>query len=326
VNIVSGHEIAVLICTYKRPEGLLNLLQAIAAQDLPVRTTLAVVVVDNDPNESGRGVLRLAPSRWPISYCVEPRPGIPAARSTALTEGLKRELLAFIDDDETPAVDWLSELLSAFLASGADGATGGVSYEYDGKVVDWVREGGFFDQPIIPDGADVPFAATGSLLLSSSRLKAYGVIEFDESFRFTGGSDIAFTQRFVQRGGRIVWCEKAKATERVPLNRSSRLWALRRAYRTGNVTAKSNFARAIGPSQRLSCRLTSVLGGLARIVVAVPILFTGWVRRRPRLVGTALYKLARGAGIIGAAFGHSYQEYRRPNLAEEAGASGDLIR
>jgi len=322
VNILSGHEIAVLICTYRRPEGLLNLLQAMAVQDVPVDTKLDVVVVDNDPNESGRAVMPLAPCRWPITYLVEPRPGIPAARTAALTEGLKRELLAFIDDDETPAVDWLSELLSAFLSSGADGVTGGVSYDYDGAVADWVREGGFFDQPIIPDGADVPFAATGSLLLSSSRLKELGVIEFDEEYQFTGGEDIAFTQKFVQRGGRIVWCEKAKATERVPLNRSSRLWALRRAYRTGNVTAKSNLARAAGKSQRLSCRLTSVLGGLARILAAPPKLIVGLVRSRPRQVGTALRQMARGAGIIGAALGHSYEEYRRPALATGAGGSG----
>lgn len=56
-------------------------------QDVPGGTNVEVVVVDNDPDESGRVVMALAPSRWPISYFVEPRPGIPAARTAALTQG-----------------------------------------------------------------------------------------------------------------------------------------------------------------------------------------------------------------------------------------------
>lgn len=310
-----GHEIAILICTYRRPDGLLNLLQAMAAQEVPGATKLEVIVVDNDPNESGRPVMSLAPCRWPITYFAEPRPGIPIARTTALAEGLKRELVAFIDDDETPAPDWILELLSAFEGSGADGVTGRVNYDYEGQVVDWVKEGGFFNKPMIPDGADVPFAATNNLLLSSARLRELGVIHFDEEYRFTGGSDIAFTKEVVNRGGRIVWCETARVTERVPIDRLSRLWAMRRAYRVGNVTARSQSARADNRFQRFGCRSTSFFGGLARILLAAPMLIVGLVRRQPRLVGTGVRRMAGGAGIIGATFGHSYEEYRRPKLA-----------
>jgi succinoglycan biosynthesis protein ExoM len=314
---VSDYEIAVLICTYKRPEGLLNLLQAIAAQEVPSGTRVKVVVVDNDPAASGRAMVAAAPRRWPTTYLIEPRPGIPAVRTAALSQGLKSELLAFIDDDETPSRGWLAELLSVFLSSGADGVAAGVNYRYDGQVADWVREGGFFDHPIIADGAEVPFAATSNLLLSSSRLKDLGIIDFDEDYRFTGGSDIAFTQQFVRRGGRIVWCEGAQVTERVPIDRLTRLWALRRAYRTGNVTAKSDLARATNLSQRLTCRLRSLVGGLARLPFAAPILIGGLVRGEPRLVGKSLRQMARGVGIIGATLGFSYEEYRRPKLADE---------
>jgi succinoglycan biosynthesis protein ExoM len=306
----SNRRIAILICTFRRPEGLLNLLHALAEQDVPGTAQLEIVVVDNDPKESGRPVLHLAPCRWPITYLVEPRPGIAVARTTALAEGMKQELVAFIDDDETPEPDWISELLSAHLASGADAVAGRVNYHFDGHVAGWVREGGFFSRPSVSNGADIPFAGTGNLLLSSTTLIKMGIVRFDEKYRFTGGEDIDFTRRLVRAGGRIVWCETAKVTERVPISRLSRRWALRRAYRVGNVGARLQTAQATDSMQRFRCRLKLLIGGPARIFLAGPMIIVGLVCRQPHIVGSGALRMAHGVGIIGATFGHSYEEYR----------------
>src|SRR4051812_5167014 len=104
--------IAVCICTFKRLEFLRRLLRALDQQETAGRFTLTVVVADNDAAQSARGVVEEFSNRsFKLIYCAEPRQNIALARNKAL-QNAEGDFIAFIDDDEFPADDWLQELLA----------------------------------------------------------------------------------------------------------------------------------------------------------------------------------------------------------------------
>src|SRR5687767_2600801 len=94
--------ITVCICTFKRPEMLGRLLQALAAQDTAGKFAYSIVVADNDAGKSGEAVAR----QYAVTYCVEPEQNIALARNRAIANATGN-YIAFIDDDEFPEKDWL---------------------------------------------------------------------------------------------------------------------------------------------------------------------------------------------------------------------------
>ena len=58
--------VAIAVLTYRRPAGLGQLLEGLAALDVPADVALRVVVVDNDPDGSGRAVAE----GWAAPLCL----------------------------------------------------------------------------------------------------------------------------------------------------------------------------------------------------------------------------------------------------------------
>jgi succinoglycan biosynthesis protein ExoM len=121
--------VAVCIGTFRRPEGLRRLLQALDAlrfERLP-RPDLVIVVVDNDPAGSARAVCdSIAPTvRYTIRYEIEATPGISHVRNRAARLARDQaDLVAYLDDDEVPEPRWLEELLVVQQAHAADVVAG----------------------------------------------------------------------------------------------------------------------------------------------------------------------------------------------------------
>src|SRR6266852_2150668 len=104
--------VTVCICTYRRPDPLRRLLVALGEQQTRGRFSYSIVVADNDRCESAREVVARFAAESPVAvtYCVEPEQNIALARNRALMDA-GGDFVAFIDDDEFPADDWLSRLL-----------------------------------------------------------------------------------------------------------------------------------------------------------------------------------------------------------------------
>src|SRR5688500_10522919 len=99
--------VSVCIATYRRPEGLTRVLRGL--DTLTFRRSpepvLELLVIDNDPEGSARGVVESlrAGIRWPIRYEHEPKRGLSNVRNAAMASARQRSVLvAFIDDDEEP--------------------------------------------------------------------------------------------------------------------------------------------------------------------------------------------------------------------------------
>jgi len=103
--------ISVCVCTYKRPLMLKQLISALNGQHTGGLFTYSIVIADNDEDQSGAAAV--AESRMissvPLKYCVEPRRSIALARNKVI-ENACGDYLALIDDDESPAPDWLLTL------------------------------------------------------------------------------------------------------------------------------------------------------------------------------------------------------------------------
>jgi glycosyltransferase involved in cell wall biosynthesis len=256
MTLVPPH-ISVCICTYKRPASLGRLLAALGEQDTDGLFTFSLIVVDNDSEESGRGVVSnfAAGSPVPVRYCIEPVQSIPLARNRAIAHA-RGEYVAVIDDDEWPATGrWLVTLFKALAGRAADGVLGPVLPHFDERSPRWVVEGKFFERRPHPTGSRLlPVdGRTGNVLLRASVLAFDGGRPFRAEF--PRGEDRDFFRRSIERGHVYVWCAEAPVLEEVPPSRWTRRFMLRRALFRGQM------------SVRLS---TSFTRDLATSIVAVP--------------------------------------------------------
>jgi len=234
-KVMQTHHISVCICTFKRENLLRQLLGKLENQQTEELFTYSVVVADNDSSESAKGVVAefCSSHRLAVTYCVEPQQNIALARNKALQHA-DGDFVAFIDDDEFPENDWLCRLFKACVAYGVEGVLGPVKPYFEFDPPRWVKKGGFFDRPAYETGYRVNAheSRTGNVLFRRSILNDSGTpfgSEFD-----TGGEDIDFFRRMIEKGCAFVWCNEAVVNEVVPLARCNRNYLLKRALLRGS--------------------------------------------------------------------------------------------
>jgi succinoglycan biosynthesis protein ExoM len=248
--------ISVCLCTYKRPDLLKRLLDELCRQQTSHRFSYSIVVVDNDSQQSAKSVVAgyAASSTVGIAYHVETEQNIARARNKAVANSAG-EFLAFIDDDEFPANDWLLKLFEACTKYGVDGVLGPVKPYFEEESPAWVVKGKFYERRTHKTGHVIRGSEgrTGNVLL---KRKLFADLE--EPFRphFRAGEDQDFFTRMIERGNVFIWCEEAVAYEIVPPSRWKRSFMLRRALLRG----------AMQPS-------TAGFGmrSIAKSVIAVPV-------------------------------------------------------
>ena len=234
MNTPTVMTISVCICTYKRPQLLKRTLQELAKQDTKGRLTYSIVVADNDNQHSAEPIIiafRVV-SSIETTYCVEPEQNIALVRNKCL-EYAKGDYVAFIDDDEFPATDWLVTLLSVCEAHGADGVLGPVRPWFDQPPPRWLVRGRFCDRPEHVTGLWLHWrqTRTGNVLFRRQILEGIQG-PFRREFG-NGGEDQDFFRRMSQRGYRFVWCNEAVVYEVVPPDRWKRGYMWRRALLRG---------------------------------------------------------------------------------------------
>lgn len=231
--------IAVCICTYRRPALLNRLLCELERQETAGQFTFSVVVADNDRLQSARPVVDAAAARaqLAITYCAEPQQNIALARNRAVAHATG-DFIAFIDDDEYPAPDWLRRLLETCLRTGAAGVLGPVRPYFMETPPRWVLDGRFCERAEHPTGTVMPWSKsrTGNLLFRRSLIAAEPQ-PFAPEFA-TGGEDVDFFRRMAERSCVFVWCNEAVAFELVPPLRWTRRYMLARALLRGRNNLK----------------------------------------------------------------------------------------
>lgn len=291
-------EVSVCVCTYKRPPLLLTLLESLAQQSFP-RTRFEIVVVDNDPTGSAQATIAQAAQRFPdlaVRYAIEPVQGISYARnrSVALATG---KFIAFIDDDEWAASNWLSDLMACMEQSGADAVLGPVMPQYPAGSHRWVIASRFFERPRFPSGTAIGFEAcrTGNALVRADRTKARKPQPFNERLALSGGEDHDFFKWCASEGARFVWCDTAEAHEAVPFDRQSLRFILERCFRTSTCYWRRKYTEH--PRWwALRNAFTGLIGGLYLILLGALLLPFG-LGQSVRAWSKGIKGLARAAAL-----------------------------
>ncbi|MGB8324093.1 MAG: glycosyltransferase family A protein [Candidatus Acidiferrum sp.] len=251
--MIATHHISVCICTFKRPELLTKLLDSLRAQRTDGLFTYSAVVADNDSAQSAQQVVCALASNFPVhlEYCSESQPNIAMTRNKAIQHA-DGDFIAFIDDDEFPADDWLYHLFNTCVSHGVAGVLGPVKPYFESEPPAWVRKGKFFDRPTFNTGYKLTYdqARTGNVLFKRQIL---GTVDLPFRPQFaTAGEDVDFFRRMMQQGFVFIWCNEAPVYEIVSASRCNRSYLLKRALLRG-----SNFHKH--PTDRLKNAVKSLI-------------------------------------------------------------------
>lgn len=244
--------ISVCICTYRRTELLKRLLIELARQDTKGQFSYSIVVADNDDHQSAKQIVSefVASTYLDVTYCSESRRSISFVRNKSL-EHAKGDLIAFIDDDEFPAKDWLFNLYKAYVDFGVAGVLGPVRPHYDQNPPDWVRKGKFHERREHSNGFVISWqeGRTGNVLFKKEIIKDISPV-FLPQFG-TGGGDVDFFRRMIEAGYVFIWCNEAVVYEVVPPSRWKRSFMIKRALLRGRNTMRHPTGRLLSVSKSL---------------------------------------------------------------------------
>jgi succinoglycan biosynthesis protein ExoM len=230
--------ISVCVCTYKRPHLLERLFKELSDQEAQGLFTYSLVIADNDQLRSAESTVRdlAASTCMAVKYCVEPRQSIALARNKAV-ENATGDFVAFIDDDEFPAAEWLLNLFKTCADYNVDGVLGPVKRHFDETPPQWMTKSTFYERPEYETGYVLTWrqGRSGNLLVKRELFTA-GSQPFDPQFRT--GEDQDFLRRMMDHGRVFVWCNEAVVYEVVPPVRWRRTFLLKRALLRGAMEPK----------------------------------------------------------------------------------------
>ncbi|MEM7228767.1 MAG: glycosyltransferase [Planctomycetota bacterium] len=302
------------IITFQRPDGLAALLRGLDRLTFSgPPPAIDVIVVDNDAAASAENAVDDA--GWdialPVRYVVEPRAGIPFARNRVVAEmAPDADMLAFIDDDEVPEEQWLDALMQAMETFDADVVAGPTLRRFDADTPRWVTEGTLFNRKRYATGERRDTADTGNVLTRRRVFERFSV-PFDESIGQAGGSDREFYRRVNDADFVIVWADDAIVHERVPPDRATASWVLRRAHHGGNQLAHnalSTSATMAVRGQLLLRAIWSYIKGVLMLPLGLVQGKRGWVR--------SLWHLYNATGVLVGLRGARLHQYERDQSSE----------
>lgn len=305
--------IAVAMLTYRRPDALRAAMASIQPQLAEIKPPATLIVVDNEPSGAAHDVVVDAsdPDAL-IQYVHEPRPGISAARNSALKAAAKFDALVFIDDDEIATPGWLARLTQSWQEMRSAAVAGPVepvfATQHDADT--WIARSGAFDRKRHATGERLVGFATNNVLLDMSFLRAHD-LSFAEELGLVGGEDTLLSRQVIACGGEVRWCDDAVVTEIVVSNRLTGRWVRRRAFRSGASWSHAILAVA-EPHQRTSLVLQMVFRAVIKVPVGLVQWCVGVVARRPRLAYKGSDAVCSLSGALFGVAGGSVREYGRP--------------
>ncbi|MDR3528485.1 MAG: glycosyltransferase [Rhizomicrobium sp.] len=300
-------EVVVAIPTFRRPQSLKRLLEAL--EKLETTAKIIVVVADNDAaSHAGYDLCRDIANtyRWPLDPIIAEERGIAQVRNALVARALgypDAAFVAMLDDDEWPSPQWLEALLAVQADTKADVVEGSIVFEHGGGETAW--EAGFDGVSSIrrPTGPTPMLEGAGNILITRSCLDSLAAPWFDPAFALTGGEDRDFFERVKAAGGHFAWADAGLAYTAVPVLRQSLSWVFKRAYGIGNTEMRI----FLKYRPTLIMRLQEY-GKIAAALLAMPVI--GLVMLvSPRRSADIWRRVFRNAGKLAALAGVTHQAY-----------------
>lgn len=288
--------VVVGICTFRRPQQLDLLLQEVeAARCGPLAALeVSVVVVDDDPQGSGRPVVEAAAARstGPVRYHHLGSRNLSHARNAVIEQALPHgDWVAFVDDDCLPEPDWLLHLLAVQERTAADLVTGHVVYRVRPGAPRWLVDEPFCDFTAYEDGEEPAYGNTANVLMSTGFLRRSGT-RFRESLGRTGGEDMTFYDDARAAGARLRYAASARVHEPLTPARERLGYHLHRQFWLGNNMVVINRHTH---AERMSRML---LRGGKRVLVSGTAPVRRWRRGEPLQLRWSLAHALQGLGLV----------------------------
>ena len=287
---MSRYSVVVCIPTYRRRPKLLVLLEALYVQTF---SQPYLIVVGNNDSVSIGAVSQAVDLH---EIFVEER-GVSAVRNRLISYVLELEdevkWIAFLDDDQKPAVDWLARLIEAGERNCADIVGGPVTHLPERKTF-WAA--GATCTTYLPriDGPVKMLNEAGNLLLAASFLRSVNRPPFDLSFGYSGGEDYEFFLYARAIGARMYWTSSAMVDEIIPFNRLTLKGLFWRSYTGAAYQARADLIH-IPPFE--------ILKNTLRQIIVTPILVLRSLITQKSLGYSASIMVRRSATSVGTLAG-----------------------
>jgi glycosyltransferase involved in cell wall biosynthesis len=210
--------LSVVLCTYNRAAELEQSLAALAAQQVPTDVDWELVLINNNSTDDTEAVCRrfsaMAPTR--VTYLFEAQQGLSKARNTGVAAA-RGEIVAFTDDDVSPAPDWVRRIVRILKDPALDGVGGRILPIWSTPPPPWL---------------DAHLRARLAILESTERR----IVTVDDRHRPTGipiyGANMAFRRELFGEIGGFVTTLSASGTK---LYRGGDVNLVRRAIEAGKT-------------------------------------------------------------------------------------------
>ncbi len=235
--------IDVIIPTFRRPEALVCALRSVFIQAQADTLLNKIIVVDNSPEQSAKQIVSQlgAEAPRPIIYLHAPTPGVATARNVGMT-ATTSPYVAFLDDDQCAAADWLSRLYQTHCRFGADVTIGpilGRAPTADPSMRPYLET--FFSRQGPAESCVVTYVrGCGHSLMTRASLPS-DTATFDVSTDRTGGEDDVLFADLALQGAVFAWAADAVVEETASPQRSKVAYMLSRAVSFGQSPARTAF-------------------------------------------------------------------------------------
>ena len=302
------------LCTHNHSDRLARPLHDL--DDLtPPSQPFEFLVIDNASTDDTPAVL--TSQAWhaagqTMHVVHEAKLGIANARNRALNEA-QGTFLLFIDDDETPASDWLVAMEKMLIAHAPDAIGGRIEVMFEGIArPPWLRDEllGFLgkldhgpEEKLLTSASTPTF--TGNAAYRVATLREIGGFDPMLGRRGNinlGGEDTELYRQLVRLGHMIWWAPRAVVFHRIQALKIDRRYFLELHYRQGYMEA----ARRRGDASRVPPKY--IYGQLIRAIATV------WAQFRAEGRNSTLRKEMNVAYFVGQiagwAFGPAMQDKR----------------
>lgn len=261
--------LSLAVTTFNRAHCIERALASIAALELPANFQAEVLVVDNNSTDSTAELLAKVQAGWqglPLRLLAERRQGLSHARNCALAAA-RGEWIAYMDDDQTIAADYLVEFARTRARTRADVIGGRVLYQFDAPLPDWlpplIRTVGQIDlgDAVLSLQTPPQFLKGGNIAFRRDKLAQVG--GFDPRLGRIGASLLAGEEddvqlRMVRQGSSIqYWPGLVQYNELPPGKRKKSYWR-RHAFGWGATQTLSLAVHPALPWWRLRSAATAV--------------------------------------------------------------------
>ncbi len=294
--------VVIAIATFRRPQSLRRLLEAIAA--LETGAHVSILVADHDAVEqAGLHLCRsLVPGyRWPLQAVIVRQRGTGPARNMLIEAALKNRAaryIAMIEDDQWPAPQWIDAFLRIARDTSADVLQGPVC------LID-PSHGGRRRQDLErkdirrPSGPVAELAGLRNLLIRREALEALAAPAPEPQ----AGTDSEFFTRLAGQGRRLAWADDAVVQGEIPRVPARLSKMMARAYRIGNSDMRRRLQHRTGP-----VLIVAELCKIAVILLLSPLAAVILAASPSRRLGP-LRRMCRAAGKLTAMFGVRTDEH-----------------